>query len=303
MSSPKSPESNPSQNADGANFHQIFVIGEPKKSKAKRNVFIAGGAVGLVGIGTTLAANINLNSGQNIEYGQGIQITTKCDADGFKITPHTEYDNAIGTSRLTDIKVSGLNLNPVGSGFDAENVTGGPYESIESATAAHPGEYFDTDLGEWTRTCDGVVLDFRAYTNSADYAAYTLDNYNRGTASNSYGSPVMWSQIDGNNALYTDTANPGIAVKIKMNPDYSVFNVYRGAYNISLRGYNTGYLGTFGVYDNTSDSWVDLNNPTQAKYSINFEPYAAPRAETISKISVSTSAEFPSDYVTTDWYN
>jgi hypothetical protein len=47
-----------------------------KKSKVRRKLILAGSAAGLVGIGSTLAANINLNSGENVEFGQGVARTT-----------------------------------------------------------------------------------------------------------------------------------------------------------------------------------------------------------------------------------
>lgn len=301
MSASKSSDTNPSQNSEGANFHQIFVIGEPKKSKAKRNVLLAGGAVGLVGIGTTLAANINLNSGQNIEYGQGIQVTTKCDADGFTIKPHTEYDNGIGASRVADIRITGLNLTAVGTGWD--QVPGSPYEDQNAAALAHPGEYYDYNESTWKRTCDGIVMDFRAYTNSSEYANYTLDNYNaQGSPTTAYGSPVMWSQYNGQDATNMNASNAGIAVKFTMNPDSTLAGTQRGINNTQVNGYTSGNWNGFWIWDNNNGSVLNYSDPLNAKFTILFNDDARPRAATISKLSVSTSSEFSSTYLTENYY-
>jgi len=66
-----------------------------KTSQQKRFKAILGvGAIVLsVSLGSTLAANINLNSGTPVEFGQGVVTTTACDNSIF-ITPNSEFVNS-----------------------------------------------------------------------------------------------------------------------------------------------------------------------------------------------------------------
>lgn len=76
----------------------------------KRNiVFGVIALVALAGLGSTLAANINLNSGSPVEFGQGIAQTTACDSS-VAITPLATFINASGGGdfALQSITVSGI---------------------------------------------------------------------------------------------------------------------------------------------------------------------------------------------------
>jgi hypothetical protein len=66
-----------------------------KASQQKRFKAILGvGAIVLsVSLGSTLAANINLNSGTPVEFGQGVATTTACD-NSISITPNSEFVNS-----------------------------------------------------------------------------------------------------------------------------------------------------------------------------------------------------------------
>ena len=44
-----------------------------------------------------LAANINLNLGSRVEFGQGIVQTIACDRDGITLLPQTEFVNSSGS--------------------------------------------------------------------------------------------------------------------------------------------------------------------------------------------------------------
>ena len=57
-----------------------------KNSSSKVVLGLAGiAAVAL--LGSTLAANISLNSGSAVEFGQGVALTSACDSDGITATP------------------------------------------------------------------------------------------------------------------------------------------------------------------------------------------------------------------------
>jgi hypothetical protein len=60
---------------------------------------------------TTLAANINLNSGGQVEFGQGVSMVAACSgANSLTVTPNSEFVNASGSGAhyLKSITVSGI---------------------------------------------------------------------------------------------------------------------------------------------------------------------------------------------------
>jgi hypothetical protein len=80
-------------------------------------LFVAGGAY----IQTTLAANINLNSGGRVEFGQGISMVAACSgANSLTVTPNSEFVNSSGSGAhyLKSITVSGIPSECNGDDFD-----------------------------------------------------------------------------------------------------------------------------------------------------------------------------------------
>jgi hypothetical protein len=69
-----------------------------KKSSTKGLVAAAGFAAIAV-LGSTLAANISLNSG-TLEFGQGVAVTSACDGDGITATPKAVFANASGAGQF-----------------------------------------------------------------------------------------------------------------------------------------------------------------------------------------------------------
>jgi hypothetical protein len=262
-----------------------------KKSKVRRNVLLAGSAVGLVGIGSTLAANISLNGGNNVEFGQGVARTTACDEDGFTINPVTSYDSIRSIFRLDRVEVTGVNLTPVGTGWNS-GALNGAYADQAAAKTAHPGEYFDptanSGAGDWKRTCDGVVLDFKAYTDDINFWSSTRDGAYG--SNHTITSPVGWVQWNGNPSLQDDNAgNFGFAAIIDTADSGIDFD----------SNYGVGDTDTWG---NAYYSWlVDINTSSDiANSSFSFgstnDLQYRPNAASISKIAVASMATFPQSY-------
>jgi hypothetical protein len=67
-----------------------------------------GALAAVVAVASTLAANININSGP-VEFGQGVAQTTTCD-DQITVTPYSTFinDSSTGSHMLTSIKVGGI---------------------------------------------------------------------------------------------------------------------------------------------------------------------------------------------------
>lgn len=73
----------------------MSILNFDDQKKPKRIKAILGlGAVALsISLGSTLAANVNLNSGAPVEFGQGVAMTTACDDEVF-VTPNSEFVNS-----------------------------------------------------------------------------------------------------------------------------------------------------------------------------------------------------------------
>ena len=155
----------------------------------------------------------------------------------------------------------------------------------------YKGQYFDGT--NWKRTCDNVVLDFKAYTTDPNYVQYTDDAYDNSN-DGAITSPVGWSQWFNNNSSELDWfENAGFAV---------VFD----SYNYDGSGYDSNYA----VYANTPGNehgWPDQmginTDASSSMYTSNaqFKFYSwtsdsRPNAASISKITVQSMATFPSSY-------
>ena len=82
-----------------------------KKSSTKGLLAVAGFAAVAV-LGSTLAANISLNSG-TLEFGQGVAVTSACDGDGITATPKAVFVNTTGAGsfNFASIAFSGIANN------------------------------------------------------------------------------------------------------------------------------------------------------------------------------------------------
>lgn len=89
----------------------------PKNRKSVKGL-VAMAMFGAVAVlGSTLAANISLNSG-TLEFGQGIATTTACDSNGISLTPKATFTNtASGSFSLASIAFSGIASACIGDLF------------------------------------------------------------------------------------------------------------------------------------------------------------------------------------------
>ena len=83
--------------------------GSQGKGRAKLNyIFSIGALIGIFALGSTLAANINLNNSSSFEFGQGVAQTTACDSH-IVVTPISSYQN----NEEIGFKFTGLTLSNV----------------------------------------------------------------------------------------------------------------------------------------------------------------------------------------------
>jgi hypothetical protein len=259
--------------------------GRSIKGKKYKAALGFGSVVGLFGIGSTLAANISLNGGDSIEFGQGVANTAACDEDGFTITPITSYYGSAGVFKVDEVQITGLNLTPQGTGWD-DSDNGETYADQDAAIADHPGEYWDAETDEWVRTCDGVVLDFKAYTDDEDYLNRT--SYNYGATEPSLANPVGWYQwieddeynLDPGFAIIIDTDESGVA-----DDNYAIDGVTGDYYDSYGYPYDMDWSVNSGI--NTSNA--------SFSFWVSNDDYKT-LAGSISKITVQSMATFPSSY-------
>ena len=100
--------------ASVSDFYHDDPVGELSSARKKPKalfgsvlLLIAGGLF----LNTTLAANINLNSGGKIEFGQGVSVTAACAGSStLTVTPNTSFVNAAGAGAhfFTSVRVSGI---------------------------------------------------------------------------------------------------------------------------------------------------------------------------------------------------
>ena len=83
--------------------------GHKPNHKSLKLVLGVGVIVGVIALGSTLAADISLNLGAPVEFGQGIAQTTACD-DDITITPFSTFVNEeeAGSHKFTSLQVSGI---------------------------------------------------------------------------------------------------------------------------------------------------------------------------------------------------
>jgi hypothetical protein len=198
------------------------------KSRKKLHVVLGVGALAAVlGIGSTLAANIALNGGGNVEFGQGVATTAACDND-ITLTPvstfsNTEEDSAFA---MTAIQLTGIDLSPegwdvtlnAGSGGWSLGFTPGYVDGItnewvdgfwDPAQSEHAGKYYDGT--DWTNTCANKSIILRAYTDDSSYAIRT--------AGNNVSSPLLLNGFNNERPIHGDfngnwySANSGVGFR------------------------------------------------------------------------------------------
>jgi hypothetical protein len=90
-----------------------------KKSSTKGLLAVAGFAAIAV-LGSTLAANISLNNGNSVEFGQGVAVTAACQTTGtITVTPVSSFANAAGAGgfNFSTVSFSGVNTGCTGKTF------------------------------------------------------------------------------------------------------------------------------------------------------------------------------------------
>ena len=143
----------------------------PRMKNSARAWMGVGLVIAVLGIGSTFASTISINSGNDTEFGQGVQRTVYCGGDNvsLKVTPVSAYKNK-----------SGASADPAGTFY----LTGIKVSEIPTA-------------------CDGVNFVVSIYNTTADSSALTLAT-NSSTSKSLITPTVYWrNSITNTSGVYT----------------------------------------------------------------------------------------------------
>jgi hypothetical protein len=111
--------------------------------------------VAVMGLSSTLAGTISINSGATVEFGQGIVSTAACD-NSINITPTSSYDFDDNEFTVSSITMSNI-------GWDSSTADSGNGQSIDE---------------RYGRGCRAQVLELRAFDAEGDLLLFHSDSAN-----------------------------------------------------------------------------------------------------------------------------
>ena len=152
-----------------------------------------GALVGVIALGSTLAASINLNSGAPVEFGQGVAQTTACD-NNILVTPFGRFINATGEGSFMFAGITLSNLDTTSEGCAGKSFSIEAFGQSGSSLATYSisigsdGSFASGD-GELTNqgsqgSTSGVTLTFTTATLDAANV-YTITIQSSGDAATS----------------------------------------------------------------------------------------------------------------------
>jgi hypothetical protein len=260
----------------------------------------------VVGVSSTLAGSITLNGGDNVEFGQGVVTAAACDSN-ITITPSSLLVNSANANyQMNSIRVSSIDLTPEGWDLSLSppalhehfNPNSDPeLRSWDSGFEQYAGKYKKSD-GSWANTCEGKVLQLRAYTNQSDYAQYTVS----GTSTD---SPLWLNRPAGGGAPTSTNAGVGIrfyylpASLTEADPAF-VTDLFLNDGGIS------GVESNFDALYVESEWGVAYPDPTQAAVTIYFDDaynLVPLDSRWVDKVTIESSAKKSTEWdITDDWF-
>jgi hypothetical protein len=285
-------------------------VATPRPRKNLRLLLGVGTIAIVVGISSTLAGSITLNGEDNVEFGQGVVTAAACDSN-ITITPSSFFDNSSDANYLMNsIRVSSIDLTP--EGWDLSLLTPALHEhfnpnsdpelrSWDSGFEQYAGKYKKSD-DSWANTCEGKVLQLRAYTNQSDYAQYTVSGA-------STDSPLWLNRTPsgGNFRVAPTSANAGVGIRFyylpasltEADPAF-VTDLFLNAGGIS------GVESNFDALYVESEWGVAYPDPTQAAVTIYFDDaynLVPLDSRWVNKVTIESSDKKSTEWdITYDWF-
>ena len=108
-----------------------------KKSSSSKVMLGLAGIAAVALLGSTLAANISLNGGTGVEFGQGVALTTACD-DSITSTPAATFVNAAngGSFNFSTVAFSNVSSACLGKTFTLKAYGDSSATPLNIATAS-----------------------------------------------------------------------------------------------------------------------------------------------------------------------
>jgi hypothetical protein len=154
----------------------------PRPKKSLKIVAGIGALVGVIALGSTLAASINLNSGAPVEFGQGIAQTTACDSN-ITITPFSSFTNTEGggSFKLEKIEISDVDLAACSGKDFIIKAYGTSSSALDFISGISLIKVIDDGTSYSTRNYSGIILEpiddtrFNLIIDNADPSTLSAD--------------------------------------------------------------------------------------------------------------------------------
>jgi hypothetical protein len=158
-----------------------FAKSSKPKSKTKRLLIGIVALSVVAGIGNTLAASISLNSGDPIEFGQGMAATVACSgSSNLNITPVTSFTNSTGAGSY---KLSGFNVSNIPDECFGKDFVIRAYDDTNSAplalfdtSSSDIAVYYNSGLFNISATANNGPTGMRVTTEGAGEFSVTFTN-------------------------------------------------------------------------------------------------------------------------------
>ena len=221
----------------------------PKRKKSLGVLIGIGAIIGVIALGSTLAANINLNTGNPVEFGQGVAQTTACD-DSVILTPESTFVNAdcAGDYLFTSITVSDISEACYGKEFSIKAYKNGENSAlplyITNGTDTYNSIRVFDDAGSFSLVEAGLLSDDITNTTSGFKVTFVTS-----------GPPQSI-------ALASAQDVDRITIESKENaPDGSL------SFNSNSILYDANNAFKFGLNDFTIESWAYISS-SQSNHTI-----------------------------------
>jgi hypothetical protein len=221
--------------------------GPAARSRKPFKIILSIGALaGVIVLGSTLAASINLNTGRPVEFGQGVAQATACDSS-ITLTPNSSFVNANGEGSFlfTGITFTGLDTNDQLQDNLAQGCVG-KVLTVKifgaNGNALTPGYSIYVGESEFASS-DGTFTNVNNY-DGTDTSATLIFNDPEISATDVYRITVESSSIAGSG--WVNLGSGGGSVSLQGDPVYSSDS--GGYLDFSTGGFATGSIGeTSGV--------------------------------------------------------
>ena len=152
-----------------------FDVQKPTSSRPGLKILLAIGLIaGIVSLSSTLASNININTGHAIEFGQGITQVTACTGTDYVIvTPTSTYINGVGS---TEFSLNSFSLTHIPAScwgksflFQSYDLSGDLMQINATNTSASV-----TYQGPSSSSQDGAISAATGENTAGSYGTFTL---------------------------------------------------------------------------------------------------------------------------------